>query len=134
LAGLPPEPEFIEVAMYAQDLSVNFGPLRQNLIVGVSAAFALLGAVVAMGLRFGDYVRAKQIEKEIALARQVQLDLFPAEHSLPTQIQFAARCVPAWQIGGDLYDVFETDDGETALVLGDVSGKGLSAVLLMGLV
>ena len=42
--------------------------------------------------------------------------------------------MPAWEVGGDLYDVFETDDGRTALVLGDVSGKGLSAALLMGLV
>jgi sigma-B regulation protein RsbU (phosphoserine phosphatase) len=37
-------------------------------------------------------------------------------------------------VGGDLYDVFETDDGEVALVLGDVSGKGLPAALLMGVV
>ena len=128
------EPEFIEVAMYANAISVNFGPLRQNLIVGVSAAFALLAAVAAIGLRFGDYVRAKQIEKEVELAREVQLSLFPVEHSLTTQIQFAGRCVPAWQVGGDLYDVFDSGDGETALVLGDVSGKGLSAALLMGLV
>src|SRR4029077_20960424 len=47
---------------------------------------------------------------------------------------YAARCVPAWEVGGDLYDVFGTDDGETAFVLGDVSGKGLPAALLMGFV
>jgi hypothetical protein len=132
--GRPPEPEFIEVAMYVNSISVNFGPLRQNLIVGLSAAFAFLGAVIVIGLRFGDYVRTKQVEKELALARQVQADLFPTEGSLALPIQFAARCVPAWQVGGDLYDVFETHDGETALVLGDVSGKGLSAALLIGLV
>jgi hypothetical protein len=88
-----PEPEFIEVAMYAKSISANFGPLRQNLIVGISAAFALLGAVVAIGALFGQYVRATQIEKELALARQVQLDLFPAEHFLAKQIQFAASVV-----------------------------------------
>ena len=129
-----PEPDFIEVAMYVKGISVNFGPLRQDLIIGLSAAFALLGAVIVIALRFREYVRAKQIEKELLLARQVQLDLFPDDNSLATQIQFAARCVPAWQVGGDLYDVFETDDGETALVLADVSGKGLSAALLMGVV
>ena len=37
-------------------------------------------------------------------------------------------------MGGDLYDVFDTDDGEVAMVLGDVSGKGLPAALLMGVV
>jgi sigma-B regulation protein RsbU (phosphoserine phosphatase) len=49
-------------------------------------------------------------------------------------MEFAARCIPVWEVGGDLYDVFKTDDGETAFVLGDVSGKGLPAALLMGLV
>jgi hypothetical protein len=127
-------PDSIEVAMYPSGISVNFGPLRQDLLVGLSAALALLGSVIVIRARFGDYVRAKQIEKELAVARQVQLDLFPAENSVATDIEFAARCVPVWQVGGDLYDVFETAGGETALVLGDVSGKGLSAALLMGLV
>jgi hypothetical protein len=127
-------PDFIEVAMYRHGISINFGPLRHDLIVGLSAAFALLGTVVVVGVRFGDYVRGKQIEKELAAARQVQLGLFPAEHSIATHMEFAARCVPAWEVGGDLYDVFETADGDTAFVLGDVSGRGLSAALLMGLV
>lgn len=64
----------------------------------------------------------------------MQTDLFPAEGSLAGSLAFAAQCVPAYQVGGDLYDVFETDDGEVALILGDVSGKGLPAALLMGVV
>ncbi len=127
-------PELIETALYTDGISVHFGPLRHNLIIGVSAAFALLGAVIIIGLRFGNYLRGKEIEKELELARRVQLDLFPNENCVATRIRFAAECVPAWQVGGDLYDVFEADDGETALVVGDVSGKGLSAALLMGVV
>ncbi len=127
-------PELIEIALYTDGISVHFGPLRHNLIIGVSAAFALLGAVIIIGLRFGNYLRGKEIEKELELARRVQRDLFPSENCVATRIQFAAECVPAWQVGGDLYDVFETDDRETALVVGDVSGKGLSAALLMGVV
>jgi hypothetical protein len=133
-AGATPEPDFIEVATYLKGISVNFGPLRQDLVVGLSASFALFAAIIVIAVRFRDYLGAKQIEKELALARQVQLDLFPDEGSLITHIHFAARCLPALQVGGDLYDVFETDNGETAFVLGDVSGKGLSAALLMGLV
>jgi sigma-B regulation protein RsbU (phosphoserine phosphatase) len=79
-------------------------------------------------------MRGKRVEEELALARRVQLDLFPTEDSATVALPFAARCVPALQVGGDLYDVFETDDGEVALVLGDVSGKGLPAALLMGVV
>jgi sigma-B regulation protein RsbU (phosphoserine phosphatase) len=74
------------------------------------------------------------MEKELALARRVQLDLLPDARTAATQIEFAGRCAPAWQVGGDLYDVFDTGDGQTALILGDVSGKGVSAALLMGVV
>ena len=132
--GPAPEPAVIEVAMYPNRISVNFGPLRQDLIVGISASFALLGAIVVIAVGFRNYFRAKQIEQELALARQVQFDLFPAQASLASQTEFAARCVPARQVGGDLYDVFDTGDDQTAFVLGDVSGKGLPAALLMGLV
>ena len=127
-------PEFLETAIYLDGVSINFGLLRQNLIVGTSAGIALLGAVLLLGLRFPHYMRGKRVEEELALARRVQLDLFPTEDSATVALPFAARCVPALQVGGDLYDVFETDDGEVAMVLGDVSGKGLPAALLMGVV
>jgi hypothetical protein len=137
--GEPPRPprapqEFLETAVYLDGVSVHFGLLRQNLVVGTAAGFALLGAVIVLGLRFPHYLRGKRVEEELALARRVQLDLFPHEDSAALTLPFAARCVPALQVGGDLYDVFETDDGEIALVLGDVSGKGLPAALLMGVV
>jgi sigma-B regulation protein RsbU (phosphoserine phosphatase) len=120
--------------MYARGISVDFGPLRQDLVVGLTAAVALLATMVLVSTRFAAYVRSKQIEKELAVARKVQTDFFPTGNPSPMQVDYAARCVPAWEVGGDLYDVFETDDGETALVLGDVSGKGLPAALLMGFV
>jgi serine phosphatase RsbU (regulator of sigma subunit) len=127
-------PEFIEMAVYLNGISVNFGPLRQDLVVGLTAAVALFVTVIAIRLRFGQYLRSRQIENELALARQVQFALFPAADTLVGNTEFAARCVPAWQVAGDLYDVFTTENGETVLVLADVSGKGVPAALLMGLV
>ena len=127
-------PEFVEIAIYLSGVSTHFGALRENLIVGCTAALALLAAVMIMALRFRNYMQGKHIEEELSLARRVQTDLFPAESSLTGNLAFAAKCVPAYEVGGDLYDVFETDDGEVALILGDVSGKGLSAALLMGVV
>jgi len=132
----PPRPlqqEFVEIAIYLNGISTNFGLLRENLILGCWAAVALMGAMIVLGLRFPHYMRGKRVEEELSLARRVQNDLFPTD-SLAGNIPFAARCVPALQVGGDLYDVFDTDDGEIALVLGDVSGKGLPAALLMGVV
>ena len=127
-------PELAEIAFYFDGLSANFLPLRANLIVGCAASFALMASLIIIGLRFRHYMRGKHIEEELSLARRVQLDLFPAENSVASNLAFAARCVPAYQVGGDLYDVFETDEGQVGLVLGDVSGKGLPAALLMGVV
>ncbi len=127
-------PEFLETAIYLDGVSVHFGTLRANLVIGTAAGFALLAAVIVLGVRFPHYMRGKHVEEELALARRVQLDLFPSDDAESLTLPFAARCVPAREVGGDLYDVFETDDGEVALVLGDVSGKGLPAALLMGVV
>ena len=124
----------IEIAIYLNGVSARFGPLRQNLIIGVSAACALLAAVVIIGFRFRNYLRGKQVEEQLAMARLVQFDLLPPGSLKTPALEFAAQCVPAWQVGGDFYDAFDADDHQFALILGDVSGKGLSAALLMGVV
>jgi len=133
-SGRGPTGPYVETAIYLDGVSVSFTPLLMPLSVGSTAAIALLAAVVIIGLRFPRYISGRQYEEELALARRVQHDLFPAE-GIPTgNVEFAARFIPSREVGGDLYDIFETDDGGVAMVLGDVSGKGLSAALLMGVV
>jgi serine phosphatase RsbU (regulator of sigma subunit) len=134
LAKTMPGVGIVEIAIYLNGVSTRFGPLRENLIVGCSAGFALLAAVIVIGFRFRYYLRGKQVEEQLAMARLVQFDLLPPGKLLTRDLEFAAQCVPAWQVGGDFYDAFETDDHQIALVLGDVSGKGLSAALVMGVV
>jgi len=134
LARTMPGVGIVEIAIYLNGVSTRFGPLRQNLIVGCSAGFALLAAVIVIGIRFRNYLRGKQVEEQLAMARLVQFDLLPPGKLLTRDLEFAAQCVPAWQVGGDFYDAFETDDHQIALILGDVSGKGLSAALVMGVV
>lgn len=132
--GRGPNGPYVETAIYLDGVSVSFTPLLMPLGVGSTAALALLAAVIIIGLRFPGYISGKQYEEELALARRVQRDLFPRD-GIPTgNLEFAARFIPSRQVGGDLYDIFETDDGGVAMVLGDVSGKGLSAALLMGVV
>ncbi len=134
LAKTIPGVGIIEIAIYLNGVSTRFGPLRENLIVGVSAALALWAAVIVIGFRFRSYLRGKKIEEQLAMARLVQFDLLPPGRLSTRDLEFAAQCVPAWQVGGDFYDAFETRDHQVALVLGDVSGKGLSAALVMGVV
>jgi len=132
--GRGPGGPYVEAAIYLNGVSVSLSPLLAQLGVGCTAAFALLAAVIIIGLRFPSYMSGRQYEEELALARRVQRDLFPREDLRVTNLEFAARFIPSRQVGGDLYDIFQTDDGGVAMVLGDVSGKGLSAALLMGVV
>lgn len=122
-----------EIAMPFEASAGAFWPLKRNLIVNISASLALLAAMALMALRFGPYVRGKQLEQQFDLARHVQRDLLPPRDIPAPGLALAAECVPAWEVGGDFYDVIPSGDGKVTFVIGDVSGKGLPAALLMGL-
>jgi len=124
----------VEIAVYLDSVSASFASLRQNLIVGVSAALALMGALIVLALRFPKYLQGQQVQGQVELARRVQSDLLPAADTDSPQFEFAAECIPAGDVGGDFCDMFRIGDSRTAFVLGDVSGKGISAALLMALI
>ena len=124
----------LEIAVYLNSVSASFASLRQNLITGVSAALALMGALIILALRFPKYVRGQQVQGQVELARRVQADLLPERDSRLPNFDFAAECIPAGDVGGDFCDMFRIGDNRTAFVLGDVSGKGISAALLMALI
>jgi serine phosphatase RsbU (regulator of sigma subunit) len=74
--------------------------------------------------------RAREhMQGELAAARDIQLGILPAIAPAPVNSAFsyAVFLEPAKEIGGDFYDFFQTEDGRYALVLGDVSGKGVPA-------
>ena len=132
-AGPRTGPRFIEVGLYVAGGRANFGRLLTNLIVNTSAAVGLVASMIILWLRFPDYVRGKQLEQQTELARRVQHDLLPAPDVQLETLEFAAGCTPAWQVGGDFYDVYPGEDGRVGLALGDVSGKGLPASVVAGL-
>lgn len=72
-----------------------------------------------------------KIQQEVQLAAKIQSDLLP--HSCPTipGYELASTNIPAQEVGGDHYDFIPIDDSRIAICLGDVSGKGLPASLLM---
>jgi len=75
-----------------------------------------------------------QLERDIAMAREVQLRLLPAAAPEMANAEMAVRFLPARTIGGDLYDFVDYGPGRTAIVLGDVSGKAAPAALFAALV
>ncbi len=70
-------------------------------------------------------------DSELQIARDVQLGLFPQRQSRLGSLEVAGFCRPARSVSGDYYDYVALDDRQIALVIGDISGKGISAALLM---
>lgn len=130
--GQKPSFAVIEIAASLDAANAVFWPVRRNLIINCSAALALLVSLVLMAIRFKQYVQGKQLEQQLEIARKVQQDLLPAPASAPKQVDVAARCIPALSVGGDFYDVFQANPNRVGVLTGDVSGKGMPAALLMG--
>ena len=124
----------LTIALYRDSLTAPFTRLRRNAIVSTSAALTLLTALAIIALRFRFYVRGKQLEAQVSLAREVQRNLLPDPDSLPTNLDVAAECLPASRVSGDFFDVVTLPAGRYAFVVGDVSGHGIAAALLMGLI
>ncbi|HYK34849.1 SpoIIE family protein phosphatase [Alloacidobacterium sp.] len=73
----------------------------------------------------------ERANREMEIAREVQERLFPQEIPELPGAKIAGFCRPALGVGGDYYDVIDLGDGRVGLAVGDVSGKGISAALLM---
>jgi serine phosphatase RsbU (regulator of sigma subunit) len=71
------------------------------------------------------------IKEQVRLAYQIQKDLLPKSRPDIPGYDIAARSIPAQMVGGDYYDFIGVHDSNLAICLGDVSGKGLPASLLM---
>jgi sigma-B regulation protein RsbU (phosphoserine phosphatase) len=104
--------------------------LRLLQSIGVQTGLALEASELAHSLATEAAHRAR-ITREIEIAREVQERLFPQRIPSYPGFTLAGACRPAQGVGGDYYDVIELEDGQLGLAIGDVSGKGVSASLLM---
>jgi PAS domain S-box-containing protein len=78
--------------------------------------------------------RRLRLQTQLEFAAQMQKHLLPTVFPQLPGFEIAARCLPAYEVGGDFYDWQETRAGYFALTLGDVMGKGLAAAMLMATV
>jgi serine phosphatase RsbU (regulator of sigma subunit) len=73
----------------------------------------------------------RRAAQELEIATQVQARLFPQSFPSLQSLEFAGVCHQARHVGGDYYDFLELGGGRLGLVIGDISGKGIAAALLM---
>lgn len=75
------------------------------------------------------------LERQLQDARDIQMSLLPKNfNSLPKPLEVYGKSEPAKQIGGDFFDILTLKDGRIMFIMGDVSGKGMPAAILMSLV
>ena len=73
----------------------------------------------------------RRVTQELEIARQVQARLFPQIQPELKTVEYAGICLQARQVGGDYFDYLNLGPERLGLVIGDVSGKGIAAALLM---
>ena len=73
----------------------------------------------------------ERLNREVEIAREVQERLFPQRLPLIEDLDYSGSCRPALGVGGDYYDFLALPSGGLGVAIGDVSGKGISAALLM---
>jgi serine phosphatase RsbU (regulator of sigma subunit) len=106
------------------------------------ALLATLAGQVAPALRVAQLVQAQheqvrereRIEQELRTAHEIQQAFLPKEVPMLPGWQLVAYYQPAREVGGDFYDFIQFEDGQLGLVIGDVTGKGVPAALVMATV
>ena len=96
------------------------------------APLAFLGAVSIEHSRLFKEVLSKlRMEKDLSVARDVQMSMLPASCPVIEGYQIAASSTPAREVSGDFFDFIDMDEGKTGFVIADVTGKSVSGALVM---
>ncbi len=90
-----------------------------------------VSAQIEMFLLYHETFEQAKLQSEMDLARRVQLNLLPQHLPMVTGLDLYATTRPAFKVGGDFYDVIANEQRPFFFSVGDITGKGLSAALLM---
>ncbi len=125
--------------LYKATESVNRGDLTHRIKVESKDQMAALeqsfnSMTTSLARLMAEQKDKQRLENELAIAHEVQELLFPREEcDLPT-LEVHGVCRPARTVSGDYYDFIPLPDDRMVLAVGDISGKGISAALLMATV
>jgi serine phosphatase RsbU (regulator of sigma subunit) len=117
-------------AIQVDALGSQFSFRREDLDLLTTVAFQV-SVVLENTILHEAALRERSLEIELKLAQQIQVDLLPSEPPRIAGYEFFDYYAPAKYVGGDYYDYLPLEGNRLALVVGDVSGKGVPAALLM---
>jgi len=107
----------------------GFSPARIQLLEALAGHIATAIENARMFQR--ERMEKDRMIKELSEAQRIQLTLFPSQSPDIPRFAVNGLCLPCQEVGGDWYDYIPLQDGRLAVVLADVSGKGMGAALLM---
>ncbi len=128
--------------IYFDDSFLFWNSIGLWIILAVLIMMAIVGIRKRVDFRpvekyIPDYIKRNEererIRRELEIARNVQLSFLPRAYPKLAHIEVASICIPATEVGGDYYDFIKIDDNRLGVVIGDVSGKGISAAFHMTL-
>jgi sigma-B regulation protein RsbU (phosphoserine phosphatase) len=110
------------------DRLANFDDEDRHLLEVFASQVAL---AVERARLHSDRLERRRVERELELARSIQQDHFPRQDLAEADLEIAGTSISCDAVGGDYYDHFELDERRQALVIADVTGKGIPASLIM---
>jgi len=122
--------------LYDATRHVNRGDLSHRIPVTSNDQLATLASsfnrmTASLEKLVEEQKQKQRMENELAIAQEVQAQLFPHHIVQPATLEVFGFCRPARTVSGDYYDFLGLDDEKMLLAVGDISGKGISAALLM---
>src|SRR5438045_8368545 len=96
--------------------------------IAEQSAFALYNAII-----YSEANEKKRLDHDLAIARDIQRILLPAEAPSVNGFEVSGMNVPARQVSGDYFDYIKVDDERLGVAIADVSGKGVPASLIMAI-
>jgi len=117
------------VRLAAGDLDTHIEVPNEDELGELAEAFNDMTEAVKRGRE--EAVARERLERELETARAIQRHLLPHENPLLPGFEVLGTSVPSLQVGGDYFDFLDQGEGRLGIAIGDVSGKGMPAALLM---
>jgi phosphoserine phosphatase RsbU/P len=111
------------------DFAHRINVTRTDQLAALSRSFNTMTASLARLLV--EQREKERLQNELSIAQEVQANLFPRSSINLPMLELHGACYPARTVSGDYYDFLVFGDADLGIALGDISGKGISAALLM---